>query len=244
MLGYLMLEIRRSARNIRFLGLVVGWPVASYVLFSTVFGSEPASQGLPPRVEIMVAMAAFGAMGAVLMATGPGLATERRSGWLRQLGLTPFAPWKMLLCRVAAALVLSFPAIVLTFVAALTIQGVQLPVSTWLVMTVLMAAGCLPFAAIGVLVGCTAGGDGAAGLTMAMYVVFAVLGGLWVPTKILPEPLRTVAHLLPSNGVASLGWHAAAGSMPAAGPALVLLGWLVLGATGALLASRRVLVSA
>jgi len=243
MTGYLSLEIRRGVRNGRFLGLVVAWPVAAYLLFSAVFAKQPASQGLSPKVEIMVAMAAFGAMGSVLMATGPGLAAERRSGWLRQLALTPLDRGKMLACRVVAALVLTLPAIVLTLVAAAVVQGVQLPLWEWPAMVVVMGLGCLPFAAIGVVVGCLAGGEGAAGVTMALYLVLAVLGGLWVPAKILPGPLRALCAALPSNGVARLGWRLAAGAAPQVEAVLLLAGWLVATAAVAALASRRVVLA-
>ena len=86
MLAYLSLELRRSLRDRRYLLLVVGWPVAAYLLFSTVFGAATnSSEGLTPNIEIMVAMATFGAMGGVLMASGPRLAIDRQIGWLRQL---------------------------------------------------------------------------------------------------------------------------------------------------------------
>jgi len=93
MLNYLGLEIRRSIRDRRYLLLVAGWPVAAYLLFSTVFGAAAdRTEGLAPTVEIMVAMASFGAMGGVLMASGPRLAMDRQLGWLRQLRLTRSPP--------------------------------------------------------------------------------------------------------------------------------------------------------
>ena len=71
MTAYLTLELRRALRDRRYLGLVVAWPVASYLLFSTVFASAAdRAESLDPHVEIMIAMAAFGTIGAVLMATG------------------------------------------------------------------------------------------------------------------------------------------------------------------------------
>src|ERR1022692_2311446 len=114
MLKYLALEIRRSIRDRRYLLLVAGWPVAAYLLFSTVFGSAAdRTEGLAPTVEIMVAMASFGAMGGVLMASGPRLAMDRQLGWLRQLRLTPLSPARILGARLIAAMALSLPAIVL-----------------------------------------------------------------------------------------------------------------------------------
>ena len=69
--------------------------------------------------------------------------------------------------------------------------------------------------ALGILVGTIADGDGAQGLTMALYLVLAALGGLWMPVQILPSALQTVAKTLPSYHLAQLGWHIAQGVAPA-----------------------------
>ena len=240
MLAYLSLELRRSLRDRRYLLLVVGWPVAAYLLFSTVFGSAAdRSEGLAPTVAIMIAMASFGAMGGVLMASGPRLAMDRQIGWLRQLRLTPLSPARILVARFVAAMALSLPAIVLTFITAVLVKGVSLPLWEWPVLVLLIAAGCVPFAAIGLVLGTVADGDGAQGLTMVVYLVFAALGGLWMPVQILPAALRTIARTLPSYHLAQLGWHVAQGVAPAIGDGLVLLAWFSGAALLALAVSRR-----
>jgi ABC-2 type transport system permease protein len=238
--SYLSLELRRSLRDRRYLLLVVGWPVAAYLLFSTVFGAvADGTQGLSPSVEIMVAMAAFGAMGGVLMASGPRLAIDRQVGWLRQLRLTPLSPARILGVRVLSAMSLSLPAIILTFITAAVVKDVTLPLWEWPVLALLIAAGCLPFAAMGIVVGSIADGDGAQGLTMVLYLVLAALGGLWMPVQILPAPMQTIAKTLPSYHLAQLGWHIARGVAPALGDGLVLLAWFAGAALLALAVSRR-----
>jgi ABC-2 type transport system permease protein len=240
MIKYLALELRRSFRDRRYLLLVAGWPVAAYLLFSTVFGAAAdRTEGLSPTVEIMVAMASFGAMGGVLLASGPRLAMDRQTGWLRQLRLTPLSPARILTARLISAMALSLPAIVLTFIAAVLVKGVTLPLWEWPLLVLVIAAGCLPFAALGILVGTIADGDGAQGLTMALYLVLAALGGLWMPVQILPSALQTVAKTLPSYHLAQLGWHIAQGVTPAFGDALVLLAWFAGAALLAVAASRR-----
>lgn len=243
MRNYLVLDVRRALRDRRYMGLVVGWPIASYLLFSTVFGGAgPAnrSEGLDPRTEIMVAMAAFGAIGAVLMATGPRLATERQIGWLRQLRLTPLPARSVLATRLLAAMILSLPAVVLTFAVAAAVNGVRLDATQWLLMTVLLCAGCLPFAALGLVIGCVADAETATGLTMIVYPALGALGGLWMPVKILPHAMQTVAGALPSHALAQLGWRVAAGVTPPASAALVLGAWLLAGALAAVAVARRV----
>ena len=240
MIKYLALELRRSFRDRRYLLLVAGWPVAAYLLFSTVFGSAAdRTDGLAPTVEIMVAMASFGAMGGVLLASGPRLAMDRQMGWLRQLRLTPLSPARILTARLISAMALSLPAIVLTFIAAVLVKEVTLPLWEWPVLVLVIAVGCLPFAALGILVGTIADGDGAQGLTMALYLVLAALGGLWMPVQILPSALQTVAKTLPSYHLAELGWRVAQGVAPAFGDALVLLAWFAGAALLAVAASRR-----
>ncbi len=56
MRAYLFLEIRRSLRDRQYLAVIVGWPVGAYLLFSAVFASTPATQGLPVNTALMVAM--------------------------------------------------------------------------------------------------------------------------------------------------------------------------------------------
>jgi ABC-2 type transport system permease protein len=239
MSAYLSLEVRRALHDRRYLGLVVGWPVAAYLLFSTVFGSAAdRAEGLDPHVEIMVAMAAFGAMGAVLMATGPRLASERQSGWERQLRLTPLPASGALLARTGAALFLTMPAVCLTFAAAAA-KGVSLPAWEWPAMVALLLAGSLPFAAIGLVIGNLADGDSAMGLTTVVYFALAALGGLWMPAKVLPSQMRAVAHALPSNRLAELAWRVAAGHTPPLAAVGVLAAWAGVVGLGAVGLARR-----
>jgi ABC-2 type transport system permease protein len=241
MTRYLALELRRSARDHRYVAIVVVWPVLSYLLFSTVFGAAAnRAEGLDPHTELMVAMATFGAIGAVLTATGPRLALERQSGWLRQLRLTPMSPTRMVTARLLAALLLTLPTICLTFLAARTITGVSLPLWEWPAMVAVLLIGAIPFAALGSLIGNLSDGDSATGVTMIAYLTLAALGGLWMPASILPAPLRDVAHALPSNRLAQLGWRVAGGHVPPLGAIVVLLAWTVGFGLAAVAIARRV----
>jgi ABC-2 type transport system permease protein len=225
---YLKLEVRRALRDRRYTAIVVGWPVASYLLFSTVFHSAAdRAEGLDPSVEIMVAMAAFGAIGAVLMATGPRMAADRDSGWTRQLRLTPFPTERALLVRVVSALLLTLPAVCLTLTVAFAAKGVRLTFWAWPAIVGLLLVGALPFAALGVAIGAVTNGESATGITSIAYLALAALGGLWMPTSSMPSGMRHVAHVLPSNSLAQLGWHVAAGGAPPMSAFVVLAAWAI-----------------
>ncbi|MBV9100171.1 MAG: ABC transporter permease [Candidatus Dormibacteraeota bacterium] len=237
---YLTLELRRTVRDKRYLALVVGWPVAAYLLFSTVFASAAdAAEGLPSKVAIMVAMASFGAMGGVLMGSGARLAYDRQTGWLRQLSLTPLSGRRVLAVRVLAAMALSLPAILITFVVAALVRNVGLAPWEWSAMVGVLVLGCIPFAAMGLIVGCLADGDSAQTVSSILYLVLAALGGLWMPASIMPAPLQTVAHILPSNHLAQLAWAVARGEAPQAADMAVLLAWFIGAAVIAAFAARR-----
>jgi len=63
MTGFLRLELARSFRDPRYLVLAIAAPVGFYLLFAGIFTGRGTSEGqLPAQVEIMVAMATFGAM--------------------------------------------------------------------------------------------------------------------------------------------------------------------------------------
>jgi ABC-2 type transport system permease protein len=140
---------------------------------------------------------------------------------------------------VCAALVMTLPAICLTFAVAWAAKGVSLPVWEWLAMTGLLLVGAIPFAALGVVIGGLSDGDSATGVTMMAYLTLAALGGLWMPVKILPAGMRAVARVLPSNRLAELGWTVAAGHTPPLAAIAVLVVWGTVLTGAAVLVARR-----
>jgi ABC-2 type transport system permease protein len=244
MLRYLLLEIRRTARDRRFVFFTVALPVGFYLLWSNIFAKDgvDTDTGLDAKTYLLVSMAAFGALGASLTTTGARLATERQSGWLRQLQVTPLRPWAVITTKVFASMCLALPAIVLVGLVAVLTEHVHLSAGEWAGMIGAMWIGTLPFAALGTLIGSVVGPDAAQPLTVACYMILAILGGMWMSVSILPKTMRTIAHWTPSNRFADLGWSIAAGHTPPASDALILAGWTVVLGGLATVAYRRATV--
>jgi ABC-2 type transport system permease protein len=121
------LECLRMLRDPRYIALAVLAPIGFYLLFASLFGDGPVRPGgLRGTVEIMVAMAAYGAIWGVLAATGPRIAHERGSGWLDQLRAMPVAARQVLAAKLAAGMAVALPALVLVCVTAAAVQGVRL----------------------------------------------------------------------------------------------------------------------
>ncbi len=223
---WLGLELARSLRDLRYVALAVVAPVGFYLLFAGIFSGQGTSAGqLPAQVEIMVAMAAFGAMWGALSATAPRLARDRETGWLRALRLTPVRPGQIMAARVGAGMIAALPALVAVGLTAAAVHGVRLEAWEWAAGLGLLWAGTIPFVALGILIGSTTTSTTAYALSSAAWFAFAALGGLWVPPAQFSPALREVARALPSYEQADLAWRVAGGAAPLLGDAVSLAAW-------------------
>ncbi len=240
MTGYLRLEVLRALRDPKYIILAVGAPIGFYLLFTALFGSEPGSGGLLTDVALMVSMGVFGAMWAVLSATGPRIAQEKSIGWLRQIRLLPVSGTAVLTARLLAAMLLAGPALVLVFITAVVAHGVSLSVAQWVSLLAVSWVGVLPVAAMGLAIGFATGADAAFGVLYALYQVLAALGGLWMPLSMLPNGLQTIGKLLPSYRAADIGWRIAGGYAFDFTNVVYLVAWAAVFAVAALFFSSRV----
>lgn len=241
---FLRLEIVRMLRDPKYLALAILAPIGFYLLFATLFGGGPTRPGqLPGSVEIMVAMAAYGAIWAVLSTTGPRVAEERQTRWLEQLRAMPLRARQILLAKATASVATALPAIVLVCLTAAVVKGVQLRAGQWIALVVAIWVGSAAFAALGIAVGLIVGADLAYPLSYGLYLAMSALGGLWVPPAILPAGMKDVAVWLPTYHLADLGWRIASGQGPDPASIGDLAGWAAVFAALALLAYRAPAVS-
>jgi ABC-2 type transport system permease protein len=237
-LAFIRAETVRLLLDVRFLALAVVTPIGFYLLFATLFGASGGPGELPGTVEIMVAMAAYGGIWAVLSATGPRIAQEREIGWLSTVQAMPVRAGQVLAAKLIAALVAALPALGLVCATAAVAKGVRLEAWQWLAILGAMWVGTLPFAVLGVAMGYAIGADASYVVSYAVYMVMSALGGLWVPPAVLPPSFRAVAGWLPTNRLAELGWMIAGGRAPGMVPVAVLAAWTVALAAIAALAYR------
>jgi ABC-2 type transport system permease protein len=109
--------------------------------------------------------------------------------------------------------------------AAIVVNDVALPATTWLELLAELALGTLPFVGLGVLIGLTVGVDSAQIVVMVSYLGMAVVGGLWAPLSSLPDVVATVGRVLPSFRLADLGWRTVAGQPIEATDVVALIGY-------------------
>jgi ABC-2 type transport system permease protein len=181
---------------------------------------------------------AYGALGAALGAT-IRLAFDRSSGWLRQLRVTPVRPGHQLAVDVIVGALLTLPSLLVVALVGRFVNGVHLPLGTWLELVAVLWLGSIAFVALGLLVGLALEARAAGAAIGILGVVLATLGGLWVPVDLFPSGMKMVAHLLPSYWYAHLGRDVVSGAAPSAAAVVVLIAFTAGFAALALLVSRR-----
>jgi ABC-2 type transport system permease protein len=224
-IGYLRLQVLSAVRDPRYLMLAVTAPVGFYLLFSALFGQTIGPNGVKAQVLMIVSMSVFGAMWAVLSATGPRVAQERSIGWLRQLRLLPVRAPAVLTGRLLAALLIAGPAIVLVFITGAIAHGVSMEAWRWALLLAVIWIGIVPVGALGLVIGYAADAEVAFGIVYGLYMVLAALGGLWMPITMLPSGLQTIGKLLPSYRLADIGWRILEGSAIDFSSVLILAAW-------------------
>ena len=193
-----------TIKNFAFVVFTVGMPVLLYLVFSQTFAGGGGPEAAQASAMIMVSMAAYGSLGAA-MSGGAQLATERRSGWFRQLSVTRLAPREFMLAKAAVIMALVLPSLLLVFGAGFVLGGVRVSLSSWLGSLALMWLALVPLAVLGIVIGLWVKAEAVDGVTTLVLLVLAMLGGLWLPVEMMPPAAQTLAHALPSYWLAELG---------------------------------------
>ncbi|MER6127442.1 ABC transporter permease [Streptomyces sp. NPDC001795] len=233
--GLIKLELARALRNRRFLFFSVIYPSIIFLLVASQGGtnSKVDGSGLTVAAYVMVSMASFGALTAVLMGNSERIAKEREGGWVRQLRLTTLPGRGYVLAKTASAAVVSLPSIVVVFLVAAAVKHVRLDAWQWFALTGAIWAGSLVFAALGVAIGYLASGDAVRPITMIIYFGLSILGGLWWPSSAFPAWLQDIARWLPTHAYAAVGRAIEQSQAPHAQDIAVLVAFFVLFAGGA-----------
>ncbi|MEU5866727.1 MULTISPECIES: ABC transporter permease [unclassified Nonomuraea] len=239
MLFYAKTEAMRMLRNRRYIIFVVVFPVVLYLINANIYGKQTDGAGVRYSVVLMVSMAAYGALASSMMSSAVPWATERQSGWLRQLQITPLPNWMIIATKLGTAMLLVLPSLLLVAVVGVVQQGVSMPVGQWVPLMLAMWLGTIPFIALGLAIGSLLTADAAQPASMICMFVLAIAGGLWFPPEVFGETMRTVANVMPSYHYASLGWSIVAGHGVELTDVLVVAGWaVVLGGAAAYLYRR------
>jgi ABC-2 type transport system permease protein len=93
---------------------------------------------------------------------------------------------------------------ILLMMLGTAMAGVRITVLEGLRLLLVIAAGVLPFASLGLVIGLVMPSNAAPGVINLIYLPLSFCGGLWMPIEALPHWLQTIAHGLPSFWFARL----------------------------------------
>ena len=187
-------EFLRMLRTPSFALPVLLFPALFYTLFGLVLNR--ADGGMAARY-LLASYGVFGVMGAGLFGFGVVVAMERERGFLVYKRALPMPPGAYLFAKMAMAMLFSLLISVMLAVLASTLGGVSLAPWQWMALVAINVVGVLPFCAIGLFVGTLVGGQGAPAVLNLLYLPMAFLSGLWLPLKMLPQILSTIAPAWP-----------------------------------------------
>jgi ABC-2 type transport system permease protein len=229
------LEIRRTLRNKKAMFFSMIYPSVLYLIIAgtTSNTTKVPHTNLSMQLYYLVAMASFGSLTAAIMTNSERIAKEREKGWVRQLRLTALPGHGYVTAKIASATTVTLASILVIELVAALVKGVRLDAWQWVVLTLVVWAGSLVFAALGVAIGYVASGDAVRPITMITYFSLSILGGLWMPFTIFPKWLQDIATWLPTHAYAGLGQSVELGNAPHVKDIAVLLAYLLLFTGGA-----------
>jgi ABC-2 type transport system permease protein len=215
----LMMTLRRGESLIVTLAIPVGILVffGKVDALSTVKG-DPLDFLVPGILALAVMASAMVSLG---IATG----FERRYGVLKRLGSTPLSRGGLLAAKTVQVLVVEvIQAIVIIATAVALGWHATTGVATAIV---LLLIGTVAFAGVGMLLAGTLRAEANLAAANALFLVLMFLGGMAYPLAKLPDPVATVARLLPAAALAETVRAALRGSRFPVGELVVLVVWAV-----------------
>lgn len=220
-------ELLRIFRNPYYVFWSLLMPILFYFIFTKVINTGSQDQELW-HAHYLMSMTSFSVMGSAIMTLGIRLVQERTQGWATFMRITPLPGPVYFFGKMFGQTVMHLFSIVFIFVAGYLINGVNLPILTWLSAGLWILCASVPFLAIGTLVGTMKRVDTASGISNVIYMILAILGGMWMPIDILPKVMQHIAVWLPSYNFGNGAWEIIRGHAPEWRNILILLGYLAL----------------
>ncbi|MGP1674895.1 MAG: ABC transporter permease [Candidatus Limnocylindrales bacterium] len=218
-------ELRLTARRGENLLAMIGIPAAVLLFFgSTAVLAAPASGD---RVGALLP----GVLSMAIIATGLvnlGIATayERSYGVLKRLGASPLGRSGLILAKVAAILVIEIGLVLVLVGIAAGILGWRPsgPIA-WLPLVASIALGTATFAGLGLALAGALRPELTLVVANVLFLAVLAVGGVLVPVADLPEPLATVARVLPPGALTDALRAALEGSGDGVGSLALLAAW-------------------
>lgn len=193
-------DLRRLANDWAMLFFSMALPVIFYLVFGAAmgYGDEPVGNG-NVKASVMIGMALYAGITGAVAASGT-VVVETRTGWGRQLALTPLTTGQRTFATVAWTVVRAvLPVLAVFAVGALT--GAAMSGGAWVASLLLCVVCAVPFGFYGMIWSLLVPTDTSVSIASTSVVILAFLGNVFMP---LPEGLLSVGRFTPLYGVGAL----------------------------------------
>ena len=197
-------EFLKNLRLRVYTASVLSFPIMFYILFGLVLNAKQSIGPVRVPTYLLATYGTFGIIAASLFGTAAGLASDRGLGWLQVKRASPMPPFAYFAAKVVNSMIFSTIIVLALFALGIGLGGVRMPVSTFAKLLAILAAGSLPFSAMGLALGYFAGPNSAPSMINLIYLPMSFCSGLWVPIMFLPKAVQQIAHVLPAYHVAQL----------------------------------------
>jgi ABC-2 type transport system permease protein len=219
-------EMLRIIRNPYFVFWSLAMPIMFYFIFTKLVTSNSIDNPTW-AAHYLMSMTTFSVMGSSIMTLGIRIVQERVHGWSTFMRVTPLPESIYFFSKMFGQLVMHLFSIIIIFIAGYLINGVSLSATQWIGSGLWILMASIPFLAIGTLVGTMKRVDTASGVSNAVYMILAILGGMWFPLETFPTMLRTIGQWLPSYSFGNGAWEIVNGNAPQWHNIFILVGYLV-----------------
>ncbi|MEU6698927.1 ABC transporter permease [Pseudonocardia sp. NPDC046786] len=229
-------EARMVARDTAGLIVPFALPLLILAMIGLTMPDVPpqALAGRTPLEAVGIPIAAATVLGLVGVVNVPSfLATYRRSGVLRRLGVTPAGPVPVLVAQAVVGLAQAMAGIGLALLVAVLGFGAGMPASPWAALGGLLLATAA-FFALGALVAALAPTTNAViAIGLVIFLGTGAVGGMFGDPNALPGPLAEIGKVLPFGATVEVLGTAWRGVPPDLGAVAGLAVTAVVAAAGA-----------
>ena len=157
---------------------------------------------------IMASFTVFAVMGVAFFQFGVGIAESRISPWTTFERILPASIVVRLAGTVVPAVLFAAVAAGLVILVAHIFMPVALGAVAWLRLCLVLLAGSVPLALLGIAIGYWVSSRAALPIANIVYLGLAFGGGLFLSPRLFPDVLDSISQCLISRHIAELAWLA------------------------------------
>jgi len=217
-------EFMRLLRNPALAAPVLLVPLALYLLFAVVIWGDAVAKDPGTAIFFFSAFSVMAVTMPALFSISASLAMEREMGLMRLKRAQPAPPGSWLVAKIVCGVVFCLLSYLPMLAAAVWAGTLPLGAGQIVSMSLALMVGCIPFCALGLMMGALVKGSAAPGYANLIYLPGCYLSGMFFPLK---ESMYWQAPLWPQFYVNQLAMQAVGITRPYFVPLQMAIGALL-----------------